>query len=268
MVLGTVENTPASPPTALALAFDFWSSRLPYSWLLPLPAFACAARVRCRAARPMRLMWMHTGICSSSAAAQNGSSSSEMPSLADGQHEITTPLKPRALALRKRVDGVVDAGRTDLGHADEAAAVGRAELVPEEVVVGVDAGAHEVVVLVAEEVADGALRREQDLRVDAVDVHVGEPRRAVVATRAGLLVRHAGPPELVPRQPGRRDEADRIRIGRARELPRVAAVDVLRQLRRLVLQRLRKPRLPDVGRLEDVCVGGHDAEARHAPSVA
>jgi len=60
----------------------------------------------------------------------------------------------------------------------------RGELVPEEVVVRVDAGAHEVIVVVAEEVTDRALRRKQDLGVDAVDVHVPQPRLALVATGA------------------------------------------------------------------------------------
>ena len=45
-------------------------------------------------------MWMQTGICSSAAADQKGSSSSEIDSPPDGHMEITTPLKPRALALR------------------------------------------------------------------------------------------------------------------------------------------------------------------------
>ena len=45
-------------------------------------------------------MWMHTGICSSAAAAQNGSSSSAIESPPDGHMEMTTPLKPRAFALR------------------------------------------------------------------------------------------------------------------------------------------------------------------------
>ncbi len=92
IVLGTVANTPARPPTALAFAFVRRSSE-PYS-------VRVAARARWRAARPMRLMWMHTGIRSSSATAQKASSSSLIESPADGQHEITTPLKPRAFALR------------------------------------------------------------------------------------------------------------------------------------------------------------------------
>ena len=44
-------------------------------------------------------MWMVTGIPSSDAAAQKGSSSSLMLSPPEGQQEMTTPLKPRALAL-------------------------------------------------------------------------------------------------------------------------------------------------------------------------
>ena len=47
-------------------------------------------------------MWTVTGIPSSHAAAQNGSSSSETLSLAEGQQLISTPLAPRALALRRK----------------------------------------------------------------------------------------------------------------------------------------------------------------------
>ena len=44
---------------------------------------------------------MHTGMPSSEAAAQNGSSASEIESPPEGQHDVTTPLNPRALALRR-----------------------------------------------------------------------------------------------------------------------------------------------------------------------
>ena len=45
-------------------------------------------------------MWIETGMPSSHAAAQNGSSSGERPPLPAGQFEISTPLAPRAFALR------------------------------------------------------------------------------------------------------------------------------------------------------------------------
>src|SRR5437879_5462194 len=48
----------------------------------------------------MMLMWIDTGIPSSTAAAQKGSSSCEMFPLPAGQLEISTPLAPRAFALR------------------------------------------------------------------------------------------------------------------------------------------------------------------------
>ena len=47
-------------------------------------------------------MCMHTGTASSDAAAQKGSSPSEIVSPPDGHPEMTTPLKPRALALRRK----------------------------------------------------------------------------------------------------------------------------------------------------------------------
>ena len=121
---------------------------------------------------------------------------------ADGQFEITTPLTPRALALRNAstassmpIDGICAMPTRRLR-------VGRAELLEQEVVVRLDAGEHEVVVVVAEEVAHRALRREQDLGVDAVDVHVGQPRGAVVATGARLFVGDAVQRNLSNGMPG------------------------------------------------------------------
>ena len=85
---------------------------------------------------------------------------------------MTTPLKPRAFALRRASTASSMPVDGHLRHPDQPGRVGRAELLAQEVVVGLDAGQDEVVVLVAEEVADRALRREQHLGVDAVEVHV------------------------------------------------------------------------------------------------
>ena len=57
--------------------------------------------------------------------------------------------------------------------------------------------------------------------------------------------------------------ADRIRITAHRGQPRVAAVGVLHQLRRLVLPLRPEVVLPDVGWLEDVAVGVDDPQIRH-----
>ena len=62
------------------------------------------------------------------------------------------------LRLPQAVDGRVDPERRDLGHADETRRVGRAELLEQEVVVRLDAGEHEVGVLVPEEMTHRALR--------------------------------------------------------------------------------------------------------------
>ncbi len=53
-----------------------------------------------RCSRLTMLMCTVTGMPSSTAAAQNGSSAVETLSPPDGQFEITTPLAPRAFALR------------------------------------------------------------------------------------------------------------------------------------------------------------------------
>ena len=77
----------------------------------------------------------------------------------------------------------------------------------------VDAGEDEVVVVAAEEVAEGALGAEEDLGVLAVELHVLQALGAVVAAGAGVVVRDAGPAELVVRHSGRRDEPDRVGLG-------------------------------------------------------
>ena len=172
-------------------------------------------------------------------------------------------MAPRALALRQRVDRGVDADRRHLREPDEPGRVGRAELFEQEVVVRLDAGEQEVVVVVAEEVAHRALGREQDLGPHAVDVHVLEALDAVVATGARLFVGDAEPAELVVRHTRRGDEPDRVGVAADGREPGVAAHGVLHELRRLVLVLLGQPVRPDVGRLEDVAVGVDDAVLLH-----
>ena len=82
--------------------------------------------------------------------------------------------------------------------------------------------------------------------------------RAVVATGARFLVGDAEPAELVEGMPGVDTRPIGIGIATDRGEPRVAALGVLHQLRRLVLVLLGQPVLPDVGRLEDVAVGVDD----------
>src|SRR5205823_399186 len=94
MLPADIENTWLRLPTALA----FTASPLPPYILLPV--FAAAWRCRMRCSRLTMLMCTVTGMPSSTAAAQNGSSAVETLSPPDGQFEITTPLAPRALALR------------------------------------------------------------------------------------------------------------------------------------------------------------------------
>src|SRR5581483_3333486 len=86
IVLGTTENTLPRPATALALALAALPPYTPHSPLAPPDALALAAAARCfwRALREIRLMWMQTGMPSSAAACQNGSSASEMESPPDG----------------------------------------------------------------------------------------------------------------------------------------------------------------------------------------
>src|SRR5947207_13386065 len=73
-------------------------------------------------------------------------------------------------------------------------------------------------------------------------------------------VRNAEPPELFEAPARRRHQTDRV--GRAdRELPRVAALVILHELRRVIGVLLGKMLLPDISRLEDVHVGGDDLVA-------
>ncbi len=150
---------------------------------------------------------------------------------------------------------------------DETSRVGRAELLEQEVVVRLDAGEHEVVVVVTEEVTHRALRREQDLRADAVDVHIGEAGIAVVATGARLVVGDAVPTELVERHARSRDQPDRIGIAPDGRQPGVATLVVVHELGRLVLVLRRQPVRPDVRGFENVAVGVDDLVLRHCDTV-
>src|SRR5262249_33977038 len=70
-------------------------------------------------------------------------------------------LRAARFRLAQRVDGHIDTERWDLREPDEPARVGGTELFEQKVVVRLDAGEHEVFVVVTEEVAHRALRREQ-----------------------------------------------------------------------------------------------------------
>src|SRR6185503_12313428 len=92
---------------------------------------------------------------------------------------------------------------------------------------------------------------------DPVGVHVAETLLAIPAARARLIVGDAEPLELLEAAARRRDEADRVRSA-DRELPRVAALVVLHELRGVLGVLLGEVLLPDVRWLEDVDVGGDD----------
>ncbi len=172
-------------------------------------------------------------------------------------------LRAARRGLAQCVDGGVDPDGRDLCQPDQPFRIGRAELLEQEVVVRLDAGEDEVLVVVTEEVAHGALRREQQLGVDAVEIHVRKARLPVVATGSRLLVGDPVPPELVERHPRCRDQADRVGLASDRGLPRVAALGVLDELRRLVLVLRGQPVGPDVRGLEDVAVGVDDSVLHH-----
>ena len=126
------------------------------------------AAARRAARRLMMLMWIDTACPRRPPRPRTGRRRVERLVVARRPVGDQHALRAARLRLAQRVDRDVDAERRDLRHADEPLRVGRAELLEQEVVVRLDAGEHEVVVVVAEEVAHRALRREEDL---------GRPRR-------------------------------------------------------------------------------------------
>ena len=132
----------------------------------------CAPRPGCRSPR---------------ANAQNASSSGAGSSVPFGNAEITTPRWPRSMAALHLGDGVVDAGGRQDRLSDQPTVGPFAEL-GEPVVVGADARHLELGLGAVDLGAEERDARVEHLQVDAVDVHVGEPRLGVEAARPHRLV--------------------------------------------------------------------------------
>src|SRR5439155_9022696 len=96
---------------------------------------------------------------------------------------------------------------------------------------------------------------EEPLGVDAVDVLLAEARLGAEVSLVRLGEGDARPPHVLVLASGRGVDADRRRRDVGAELPRLAAVAVGHDLRRLVVELARQVLLPDVRRLEDVRVG-------------
>ena len=105
--------------------------------------------------------WMCTGICSSSAAAQNGSSSSaELGVAATGSAERITPRKPDGLRLAQLTGPRSATSMDGIWYSPiRRVRVGGHELVVHPLVVGLEPGEVVVVVRLRHERAHGALRR-------------------------------------------------------------------------------------------------------------
>src|SRR5439155_4193259 len=101
----------------------------------------------------------------------------------------------------------------------------------------------------------------------AVDVHVLETRLAVEAARPDIwvVVADAVPAEVFELLPRGRRETDRVGVVRARIEPRITALVILHELRRVLLVLLGKVVLPDVGGLRDVNVGRDDLVVHWTP---
>ena len=115
---------------------------------------------------------------------------------------------------------------------------------------------HRLVVLdvvVGDDRVAEAGRRVEHLGVDAVAVHLLEPRRGIVAAAPDVLEAHPAP-HLLGLEPGARVHPERDRVGDAFEHPRVALLEAL-DARRPVAVLRRHPVDPEVGRLVDVAVG-------------
>ena len=174
-----------------------------------------------------------------------------------GEGDAAEALLHRPLQLRH---GHLDSGVRHLRDTDQARRVRGAEAVAQPAVVGADAGSVRLLVGALHESQHGALRRVEDLGVDAVGVHQLEPFGAVVAAGVDVLpVLLAGPLEVLRAAADAGDQSERRRRRALAVDPRVAAVPVIDQPRCLVEVLLLQPFLPQIGRLHGVGVGGNDA---------
>ena len=141
------------------------------------------------------------------------------------------------------------------GEGDEPTGVGAAPLVDVPVVVGLEQGQGDglVVVLGPQLAGEPGHRREVERPEHAVGVHVAHPLDVVVATGAHLGERLGVEAVLGGRAAGDGVEADVGQLG-AVVGPHVDAVVALDQLRRLVPVLGRQVRVPHAARLDDVVV--------------
>jgi hypothetical protein len=150
-------------------------------------------------------------------------------------------------------DGVVDPGRRNDRLPDQPVLRSGAEL-GQPVVVGADAGELELAVGPVQRRPLQRHRRVEDLRPDAVGVHVGEACLLLDAPGTDLAVAQAVVAELRDVEP-----RDRVQPERARPLPVLKAPDVavvsLEQLGRPLPQRRRHPALPQLRGFVDMPIG-------------
>src|SRR6185503_7439340 len=164
-------------------------------------------------------------------------------------------------------DRRLDADVRRLEDADQPLRIGLAEAVLEPAVVRPDAGEVRLLVLLLHEREHRALRRVEDLGVDAVLVHELEPAFAAVAARMDLArgrvrrlaVAGARPLELFGPGADAGDEAERLGRRGAHVEPTVPAVLVLDELRRRRLVFGIEPLRPEIGRLQRVRIRRNDA---------
>ena len=170
-----------------------------------------------------------------------------------GDHHAAVAEVQAALHLG---DGVVDAGGGQDALADEATVGAVAEL-GEPVVVGADARHLQLGLGAVDLGAEQGHARVEHLQVHPVDVHVGEARLGVEASRPHRLVAHADRREVEERQARGGGEAHRADALTVVERPVVALVAV-DHLRRAVLVLRGHASHPGVGRLVDVRVAVED----------
>ncbi len=156
-------------------------------------------------------------------------------------------------------DRRLDAEVRDLPLADEVLRRLADEALAEPIVVALHAGEVELLVLVEHEVTHRALRRVDDLELQAVLLHLLYARRRLEAALVDGVVARAAPAQLVEVLATRfGDETDGHRPAAVVEVPRVAAFLVLHQLRRAFAEAGGQPLLPQIGRFDDVRIGRYD----------
>ena len=200
--------------------------------------------------------WMATGRSSFSHSAQNGSSSGDSVIVGARPAHQHDALGAELVHAAQLGDGRLDAETGNVGEPDQPRRIGGGEVLEHEVVVGLEAGQVKIALLVAQEESHRPRGAEDHLGVDAVGVLLLQPRLALEHPRHDGLVARAGPLDVLRRLARRGVDAERRRLGVAPELPGVAALFVLHQLRRIrMAAKLRRhPLRPQIRRLHDVRV--------------